>query len=101
MEERNSSIVKSILESREIIKTNNEAEYLQFNINDLNNFPLLNNIINIHPSGISMYAIEFSVKIKNSIHVTESEGNYYASSESKLNLSIKRISKDTYILIKK
>lgn len=101
IEERDLTIIKSTLESREIIKNNNEAEYLQFNINDLAKFPLLSNIINLPASGISMYSIDFSVKIKKSIHITESDGNYYTSKDDKLNLSIKRISKDTYILLKK
>ena len=101
IEDKYISTIKTTLESLKILKNNNETEYFQFNIDEVQNIYLLKNILYLPSSGSSMYTIDFSIKNKKVNNYTENYGNINVLNNSELYLTIKRISKETYILIKK
>jgi len=101
IEDRYLGAIKATLESLKVLKNNNETDYFQFNINEVQNIYLLKNILHLHYSESIIYAIDFSIKNKKANYYTENHENLNTLNNSKLYLTIKRISKETYIIVKK
>ena len=92
-------LIKSKLESLHVTKNSSEVEYLHFQIKDIPQIGILKNIKNLTFPSLSLYSIQFNVRVSNT-HVFFTRGNgQQQSTETDYKLIVKRVSTESYMMI--
>ena len=92
-------LIRSKLESLHVINNNSEIEYLYFQIKDIPQISILRNIKNLTFPQLSLYSIQFSISVSKKIVFFNNDTEKQQSTETDCKLLIKRVSKDSYMMI--